>query len=340
MDEPTASNLAPSPGQPARTFSLQVEVLVLMAADEDRDDSPTLSPDEVFALLGNETRIAILETLWEEYYRYGVDEAIPFSTLYERVDIDDTGNFNYHLGRLGDHLVRQTADGYKLSPSGFRIVNAIIGGAVTEEPILAPTRVEATCPRCSSPIEITTVDESLWLLCTECEGYYDQQERAVGAFQLPPEGVRTRSPDEVLEASIAYTVGRGGIMQDGVCPDCGGATEVILTVCDSHEPADGICATCGRHFLGLFTFACTSCRNAIVAPSWAPVTRHPAVLSLFQEHGLEHRNTTWAVIRHAYGWDEELLSPEPPAVRITVTHEADELTATVDDTGAVVDVEW
>lgn len=56
-----------------------------------------LSPDDAFTLLGNETRIEILQALWDVSDPHVDDDAVSFSDLYERVGIEGTGNFNYHF---------------------------------------------------------------------------------------------------------------------------------------------------------------------------------------------------------------------------------------------------
>lgn len=81
----------------------------------DEGGSFRLSPDEAFALLGNETRIEILRTLWEAYDPYTADNEVPFSDRYDRVSIDDSGNFTSRLGQLVDHFVSETDDGDELA---------------------------------------------------------------------------------------------------------------------------------------------------------------------------------------------------------------------------------
>ncbi|MEF8791004.1 MAG: ArsR family transcriptional regulator, partial [Haloarculaceae archaeon] len=68
---------------------------------------------EAFELLGNETRLAILVALWEQYEPFGRDGAVRFSELRARVGTADSGRFNYHLDRLDDHFVESTDDGYR-----------------------------------------------------------------------------------------------------------------------------------------------------------------------------------------------------------------------------------
>ena len=93
-----------------------------------------LAPDESFALLGNETRVRILVALAD------ADDALHFSTLHDRVDLRDSEQFNYHLDRLVGHFVDRTDDGYELRQAGSRVVEAILSGAVTEDPVLERTR--------------------------------------------------------------------------------------------------------------------------------------------------------------------------------------------------------
>ncbi|NIQ52585.1 MAG: hypothetical protein GWN85_03630, partial [Gemmatimonadetes bacterium] len=52
---------------------------------------------EAFSLLANETRLGILLAIWEEQVPLAEDNTVPFSRLFERVAIEDRGNFSYHL---------------------------------------------------------------------------------------------------------------------------------------------------------------------------------------------------------------------------------------------------
>lgn len=310
-----------------------------MSRGQAGDETASPTPDELFSLLGNEVRMGILRALWDEYYLYAGPESTPFSTLYERVDIDDTGNFNYHLDELTGHLVRQTDDGYRLTPAGFRIVNAIAHPATTEKQHVERARVDLSCPRCAAPVAVASEDETMWMLCTECEGYYDDVDGGIAGFQLPPGNVRDRSPLEILGTSMAYTVGRGNVMLvDGICPDCGGDADSMLSVCEDHDADGDLCTACGRSFLGMYTFVCTTCRNAIIAPSWAPVNVHPALMGFYDDRGIEHRPNALESLYRAYTWTEELASADPPRVRITVEEGGDRLSAVVDEAAAVVEV--
>jgi hypothetical protein len=304
--------------------------------DGDRD-ADTRPPDRVFALLGNETRIGIVRALWEAYDPYA-DDAVPFSTLFERVGADDTGNFNYHLGKLTEHFVRRTDDGYELAPPGFEVVRAIVAGTATETPALAAAAVDATCRRCGSPVEITYEDATTWARCTGCEGYWPDRGGEIFGFSLPPQGLRERDPDEILHATIVYSIRRFETMSDGVCPACGGTVDAALAVCDDHAP-DGVCDACGSSFLGVLTFVCDSCKFAWRSPSYAAVSNHPALVAFYYDHGVEHVPATWAAISRGLDWEEERLATGPGPLRLTVTHDGDRRRFVLDETGTVVAVD-
>ncbi|MEF8801746.1 MAG: helix-turn-helix domain-containing protein, partial [Halolamina sp.] len=109
------------------------------------DTSETmLAPDDAFAVLGNETRMEILQTLGE------ADEPLPFSELRGRVGMRDSGQFNYHLGKLDGHFIKDTDGGYALGQKGSRVIEAVLSGAVTDTPVLDRTPVDMSCYCCGA----------------------------------------------------------------------------------------------------------------------------------------------------------------------------------------------
>lgn len=87
--------------------------------DSDPQADGLLPPDEAFAALGNETRIAILLAL------EGRGDALSYSELKRQVGVYDSGRFNYHLDRLLGHFVDGTSDGYRLRDVGRRAAWAV-----------------------------------------------------------------------------------------------------------------------------------------------------------------------------------------------------------------------
>lgn len=76
-------------------------------------------PTQVFRLLSDETRLAIVTALAD------AAEPVCFSTLRGRVGAADSGRFNYHLGKLRGTLVTKRADGYVLTPAGERAARGL-----------------------------------------------------------------------------------------------------------------------------------------------------------------------------------------------------------------------
>ena len=72
-------------------------------------------------VLASEIRIGVLRELAD------ADRPLSFSELRERVDVRDSGKFNYHLNRLQSYFVRRSEGGYELHHAGSRIVAAADG---------------------------------------------------------------------------------------------------------------------------------------------------------------------------------------------------------------------
>ncbi|QRV14078.1 helix-turn-helix transcriptional regulator [Haloterrigena salifodinae] len=78
-----------------------------MGETEPSRDRTAVDPEEAFRLLGHEIRVQILLALWR-----ASDHALGFSELYDAVDVDDSGQFTYHLSKLeGRSRAGRTRDG-------------------------------------------------------------------------------------------------------------------------------------------------------------------------------------------------------------------------------------
>lgn len=148
-----------------------------------------LSPDNAFSVLGNETRMEILQALGE------ADKPVSFSELRDRVGMRDSGNFNYHLDKLTGHFLGRTEVGYTLRQAGRRVIEAVLSGAVTDVPELEPTQIERSCFYCDAPIKVAydeTSPRPVKPYCTECAGLaefgsYDHGQLA--DLRLSPAGI-------------------------------------------------------------------------------------------------------------------------------------------------------
>ena len=304
---------------------------------------------EAFSLLGNETRLAILLALWESYDPSTENDAVSFSELRERVDVRDSGQFNYHLSKLEDQFLRKTDEGYELRRSGLLLVQSIIAGTAIENPSFDPVEVDAPCPQCGAPTAITYDNVYVYQVCTECEGTFGaESDHPSGAFRgwtFEPTGLTDRTAEEVFAASTIKTFARILLRFEDICPECAGPVEWTLDVCADHDPSDEACPNCGRADPARVRETCTVCKSAGHGTPGIKVLLHPAVVAFYYNHGIEigmTGDTSFEdVIRtlELYrGFEEEVVSADPPRIRVTISHEDDELHLLLDEDMNVVDV--
>jgi len=304
--------------------------------------SETLSPEVAFALLGNDTRVDIIQALWEAFEPGWGRDAVPFSELYEQVDIRDTGNFTYHLEKLTGHFVRKTDAGYELTQTGLDVVRAVVSGSVTATPALSPIAVDATCPLCGGPVEISYRDDSLRCRCRECDGirYTDGESGYFFLFPLPSIGLQQHETDEALRTTIVYNFHKAASMLDGICPICSSNTRTSVEVCPDHEPGgENDCPNCDQPYMATALLSCPTCKRWFFFKAGGAVLTHPQVTAFYHDHGIEHRFASWESFVRSHNIDEELVSEEPLRLRITIPAGNDELRLTVDDELNVIDIE-
>jgi hypothetical protein len=88
-----------------------------------------IAPSDAFQTLASEVRVTVLvELLGAE--RAG-ETPLSFSTLQAAADADSSAGFAYHLRQLSDHFVRDTDDGYVLTPAGRRAARTVVDGTFT-----------------------------------------------------------------------------------------------------------------------------------------------------------------------------------------------------------------
>ena len=293
-------------------------------------------------MLGNETRVRMLQTLGD------AEGPLSFTELRDRVGIRQGAQFNYHLDKLVGHFVAKTDDGYALRQAGRRVVEAVLSGAITDDPTVERTEVAAwPCPYCGAPTEVAFREERVERYCTECPGLYDESAtRALpdvegeygnlGILDLPPAGVQGRSAEEILGTAFTWSYAEWLVAANDVCPRCSATVDRSVTVCERHDTDASICDRCGRRQAVAFRVECKNCnfeRVSIVSMHLAASTE---LLAFLTARGVDPLADPWA-----WGWEygEEISSTDPFAGRFTFTVDGDSITLTVDDELAVVDAE-
>lgn len=320
-----------------------------------------MSPEEVFELLGHETRLAILHALWEasrtpeKYYGsedaeewYPGADAVSFSDLRKHVGMRDGSQFNYHLQKLVGRFVHETDDGYVLGRTGHRIVSIVQAEEFTEEIVFEEEPIDVPCPLCGGEVVLETgTDRTLDFLfwrCTDCDGLRRVPGVPSGVLgimdSLSPAGFRDRTPGEVLQALLTWTIHRETMAIQGVCPDCTGPVETSLVRCEDHDREEGrVCDSCGTVFEIRFLSICDLCYLPWVTPSERHVLTHPTVHEFYRDHGYEPKGIDWPLVRAETIADQTLVSEDPIRIRTTIVIDETGLDVILDETGTVVSCE-
>ncbi|MFC7098392.1 winged helix-turn-helix domain-containing protein [Halobaculum marinum] len=302
----------------------------------DHADDADLAPAEAFALLGNETRIEILQALHEATIERGDDTPIQFSELYDRVDLDDSAHFNYHLKQLLDHFVRKvecdpdesgaTADdcveGYEFRTPGWKVVRSVFAGTFTGRSELGPFDAPGTCYECGGALEARYANELLTIACADCG-------RTPVNYPFPPGGLADRTPAEFLDAFHHHVRHHYCLAADGVCPECMGRVETTLGT-DTAVPGQDVVVehVCGR------------CDNRLTSAVGVNLLDTAPVLTFFSERGVDL--TTDPFWTHPWTVSDvhtTVVSTDPLRIRLDLPCAGDVIRVTVDETLKVLDAE-
>lgn len=224
-----------------------------------------LRPAEAFALIGNETRVKILEALW-----HTDDEAVSFTTLHELVETDTSPQLNYHLKELTEQFIRKTPDGYELRTAGQKVVQAIVAGSFNAHPQPDPIDTGDQCTQCDGTLVATYDDETFAVDCPVCEFGH-------GAYPFPPGGFIDRDTDGVLRAFDRRVRHLHRLATDGICHTCSGRMTTEITT------GDDCCV--GTELL--VQYRCQQCRHTLCSTVGLSLLDRPPVRSLYRDHGLD-----------------------------------------------------
>jgi len=225
------------------------------------------------------------------------------------------------------------------------VIEAVLSGALTDDPALERTRAEKSCWRCGAPIDIEWRAGSVELYCTECAGRYGRrhgnepggdptEEGYLGRLPLPPAGLQRRPPGEILRT--AWTWGNLEVLSiaNGICPRCSATVEETIRVCETHDVGDGLCNACeGRYAAGI-SFACTNCVFEAGGGFVIALVTQTDLLSFVTGHGLNPVSPeSIRVIDEVHGdYEEEIASVDPFEARFTFRIGEDALALTVEGT--------
>ncbi|AGN00175.1 hypothetical protein L593_01110 [Salinarchaeum sp. Harcht-Bsk1] len=277
-----------------------------------------VDPAEAFSVIGNDTRLSILEALWQTDA-----DAVSFSDLRRDVGMRDSAQFNYHLGQLTDHFVRKVEDGYELQHAGEKVVTAVIAGSITEKPDVEPFPVEGECFACGSALQGVYEDERLAIECVDCGHKH-------GDYDFPPGGLTDRTPAEIADAFDQRVRHLHCLSADGVCPECSGRM--------THTIEQG-----GDCCLGIpvrVEHECEQCGHELCSAPGLRLLDHSAVVSFHRERGVHLDEQPYWTLPWCVGSEPtELVSEDPVRIELVAAIDGDELHVTMDGDLDVIETE-
>ena len=128
----------------------------------DPDDGDR-TPADALQLVAHDSRLNILRALWD-----AENHSLPFSDLWRAVDVQDAGQFNYHLSKLEGRFLTHVDDHYELLYPGHRVVDAVQSGVFEEAADHPPVDCPGACPDCGGDLVFTYEDFLARVECTDC----------------------------------------------------------------------------------------------------------------------------------------------------------------------------
>ena len=308
------------------------------------------SAEETFAILGHETRLAILYELWKvrDPNEHIPERTLSFAELRKRVGIRDGSQFNYHLKKLLGEFVHQTDDGYVLRRAGERAMTTVLAGTLGTDLVLDSEPIADPCPLCGGPVVLECGTERtldfFTVRCTSCDGSVSPSEDRTGTLStsefLPPTGVSNRTLDEAYEAQRTWIKHKFLSMMEGVCPECAGTVSVTQSVCENHETTPGhVCPECHTIFEVWFLHVCDVCHMNHEVPSSMHMLVDPTVAAFYHERGYELWGHDWHTVDTETVIRQAVVSDDPFELRISAVVAGDNIAVTLDGDGRVVAVE-
>ncbi|ERH09239.1 MAG: hypothetical protein J07HX64_00992 [halophilic archaeon J07HX64] len=232
-------------------------------------------PEEAFAALGDETRLRILLELARVANERGVGAGLGFSELRQRVGVEDSGRFNYHLDKLSEGFITKRDGQYiPLGPT-MEVASAIHVGTYSSDTGDHSTESDWNCPECGDRLLLRYTGEILFLRCERDDGY-------LLAYGIPSGAFEGRSLDELAAVTYLRMMSEINIARQGICPQCWGHTRVSYPVEPEAPPQ--------LHAVGDAVQTrpvCDRCWLRYNVPPRAVVTSTPSVQSLLRRHGLD-----------------------------------------------------
>ncbi|PCR88909.1 winged helix-turn-helix domain-containing protein [Natrinema ejinorense] len=273
--------------------------------------------EDTYAALTDETRVRILLALADQYDAAWSSGWLTFSELRERVGVEDTSRFSYHLDELQDEFVVKADGRYRPRVAALEITSAIRAGTYDDESVAVDRQqIKYECPHCGQSLFAKYRDHHLYVGCPD--------HGAAIAFPVPPRAVSGRTLVEVINLSLQKHSCDVRLLRNGVCPRCWGSAAISF-------PRESVPESYLVDDVAYGTAACDDCWLSYPIPLAYAVLGHPAIETLYAEYGLGPADAQIGPHDLARVSTVEYPDGETPAVRITVGLGEDTLVLDLDE---------
>lgn len=278
-------------------------------------------PAEAFAALSDPTRVTVLRTLWE------ADDPLSFSDLQEAVGMRDSGQFNYHLGRLRGRFVTNDEAGYRLRVAGRRVVGALLSGAYTSAESTVSRPLDDPCPNCGSTTTFRYEDDRVWFDCEDCD-FTAMNHVSPGVFA----GYDVETYPAVAQRYLRTRIGH---LVAGFCTNCEGRLRTTVRRFADVWPDDAAEDFADLATVPFVVYDCERCGDRVTTDLGLALIDRPVVVAFFHDHGVDTRDRPlWSFVAVH---DSTVETADPFRATVTFQEGDDALTLTVDDGLRVLD---
>jgi DNA-binding transcriptional ArsR family regulator/DNA-directed RNA polymerase subunit RPC12/RpoP len=286
---------------------------------------PHYSASEALQVLADPTRLDIVRTLGAAP-PHGQPSDLTFSELRDRVGVEDSGRFTYHLDKLRDTFVEQGDAGYRLTYAGYTVYRLLVRGIFEAHDPLEPTPTWHPCVDCGG--HLTVAHQGTGMVdvdCPDCGRNYLH-------YDFPPRSVTVRAddPNDLCDAVEAWVRRQIALFDRGVCPWCAGPVDATLTI-----DADTLPHDVDGDNPAYLAYVCTECGDGASLAAEYGVLSHPALAGFLHDHGIDHRDVPMWELRERM--TVVVADDEPARVSVRVEVDGDLLVLEVDGDGDVVD---
>jgi hypothetical protein len=282
------------------------------------DDADVEVPEAV-ELVADETRARILYVLSRQLKEDPEEPWVRFSELRRRVGMRDSGNFNYHLGKLAGRYVVEhpEGDGYRLAYPGMMVVAALVGGeyGATEE--LGPEPYDEPCPVCGGDLAVRYEGGVVHVDCEDVDAHGM-------AYNLPSHAVEAGKLDAAARLMASRAYAESALLFDGRCPLCFGAVDhrVAEQGSDVSPAFQYTCGRCGNHYSMLVGMA---------------AMHHPRVVGFYDDHGVDLRSEPAELL--VFAREDRVRRLDDGGFEVTLELDGDALVVAVGEDATVRSVE-